>query len=58
MPGGPMNGVEPERCEDDIQPEELGPRCVPEKKNQGTSAVVIPHESDGYIRSRYAVSRP
>jgi hypothetical protein len=28
MPDEPMNGVEPERSEDDIQRDELGPRGV------------------------------
>ncbi|WP_342741127.1 hypothetical protein [Bradyrhizobium sp. B117] len=31
MPEKPINGVEPERSEDDIQREELGPRGVPGK---------------------------
>ena len=33
MPEKPINGVEPERSEDDIQREELGPRGVPGKES-------------------------
>ncbi len=33
MPDRPINGVEPEHSEDDIQREELGPRGVPGKES-------------------------
>jgi hypothetical protein len=32
-PDRPINGVEPERSEDDIQREQLGPRGVPERES-------------------------
>ncbi|WP_194408509.1 hypothetical protein [Bradyrhizobium sp. CCBAU 53351] len=33
MPEKPIDGVEPEQSEDDIQREELGPRGVPRKES-------------------------
>ncbi|MBR0908250.1 hypothetical protein [Bradyrhizobium liaoningense] len=33
MPDKPINGVEPERSEEDIQREELGPRGVPGRES-------------------------
>jgi hypothetical protein len=33
MPDKPMNGVEPDRSEDDIQREELGPPGVPDRQS-------------------------
>ncbi|MGY4629868.1 hypothetical protein ACVWY3_007624 [Bradyrhizobium sp. USDA 4486] len=32
----PMNGVEPQRSEDDIQRDQLGPRGVPGKESPAT----------------------
>ena len=33
MPDRPINGVEPDRSEGDIQREQLGPRGVPERES-------------------------
>jgi len=33
MPDRPINGVEPDRSEDDIQREQLGPRGVPGRES-------------------------
>lgn len=37
-PEKPMNGVKPERSEDDVQREELGPRGVPGKNSSAKMA--------------------
>lgn len=47
IPEKPINGVEPERSEDDVQSEELGPRGVPEGKPGDDDAAAGEEDAEG-----------